>query len=71
MERSKEKVQTFCVCTEVVGIRCRNYPTAENLARKQQLATKKSERGELAVTPLHRCVCACVHACVCVVLTAY
>ena len=33
---------------------CRNFPTAENIARKKQLAQDKSQRGESAVTPLHR-----------------
>ena len=32
----------------------RNYPTAENIAKKKQLASERKDRGEVAVTPLHK-----------------
>ena len=32
----------------------RNYPSAENIAKKKQLASERKDRGEVAVTPLHK-----------------
>lgn len=44
-------VDFCCACTSI-GVR--NYPTAENIARKKKSDEEKKARGEVAKTPLYR-----------------
>ncbi len=55
MEGREKKVHLISICKLVVLIHpCRKYPTAENVEKKERLAADKSDRGESAITPLHR-----------------
>lgn len=38
----------------IVSLLRRNFPTAENVARKKKLVEEKKARGETAQLPLHR-----------------